>query len=145
MAAICYNHFWAFAICYILLNGLCYMLLHTPWGALWERGLRPQCVWYTKGLVNVPVNLHVLKWNKEIYDPMNSCVSSWYPSLVPATYIYIYIHIIDHMLFYFITGPVGRQHMLHWSLNFLFFYHLLCVISNYRILVIIISFIWNWK
>ena len=34
MAAICYNHFWAFAICYILLNGLCYMLLHTPWGAL---------------------------------------------------------------------------------------------------------------
>ena len=34
VAAICYNHFWAFAICYILLNGLCYMLLHTPWGAL---------------------------------------------------------------------------------------------------------------
>ena len=34
VAAICYNHFGAFAICYILLNGLCYMLLHTPWGAL---------------------------------------------------------------------------------------------------------------
>ena len=34
VAAMCYNHFWAFAICYILLNGLCYMLLHTPWGAL---------------------------------------------------------------------------------------------------------------
>ena len=38
-----------------------------------------------------------------------------------SNYIYIYIHIIDHMLFYFITGPVERQHMLHWSLNFLFF------------------------
>ena len=35
VAAICYNHFWAFAICYILLNGLCYMLLHTPWGPFW--------------------------------------------------------------------------------------------------------------
>ena len=36
VAAMCYNHFWAFAMCYILLNGLCYMLLHTPWGALTE-------------------------------------------------------------------------------------------------------------
>ena len=24
--------FWASAICYILLNGLCYMILHTPGG-----------------------------------------------------------------------------------------------------------------
>ena len=33
------------------------------------------------------------------------------------------------MLFYFITGPVGRQHMLHWSLNFLFLSFVLCNIK----------------
>ena len=52
------------------------------------------------------------------------------PCSVPmSNYIYIYIHIIDHMLFYSITGPVGRQHMLHWSLNFLFLSFVLCNIK----------------
>ena len=32
VAAICYNHLLASAICYILLNGLCYMILETPGG-----------------------------------------------------------------------------------------------------------------
>ena len=33
------------------------------------------------------------------------------------------------MLFYFITWPMGRQHMLHWSLNFLFLSFVLCNIK----------------
>ena len=31
VAAMCYHHFLVSAICYVLLNGLCYMLLETPW------------------------------------------------------------------------------------------------------------------
>ena len=34
VAAMCYNHFLVSAICYVLLNGLCYMLLETPWGPI---------------------------------------------------------------------------------------------------------------
>ena len=33
----------------------------------------------------MPVNLHVLKWNKERYDPMNSGVASSYSPPAPAT------------------------------------------------------------
>ena len=32
VAAICYNHCLVSAICYVLLNGLCHMLLVTPLG-----------------------------------------------------------------------------------------------------------------
>ena len=31
---------------------------------------------HAKGYVNVPVKLELMKWNKELYDPMNSGVSS---------------------------------------------------------------------
>ena len=31
---------------------------------------------HAKGFVNVPVKLELMKWNKELYDPMNSGVSS---------------------------------------------------------------------
>ena len=31
---------------------------------------------HAKGFVNVPVKLELKKWNKELYDPMNSGVSS---------------------------------------------------------------------
>ena len=63
----------------------------------------------------------------------------WYSSALPYIHIsllvlytiltYVY-HIIDHMLLYFITGQVGRQHMLHSSLDFLLLSFVLCKIKS---------------
>ena len=63
----------------------------------------------------------------------------------PWVTIYIYIFTLLIICYFISSQGQWEDSICYIGPSISFFYHLFCVISNYRIFVIIISFIWNWK